>query len=1400
MIKRISKRRQKKSVVAINSKPHGYSRLLSACLLALAGMPPVRAHTLSLPEPENSLAHLTNPALHPGASAATVGEAGATVSSDGHTFVVDQTTSTAIIDWSSFNIPAGYTVIFEQPSSTAVALNEINQGGASQILGALTANGQVYMVNANGFTFGAQSNVQANTVVASSLGISDNAFQQGIANVAAANVPASSIGVISPTAALSGGGAANAEILVEKGAIISAADTGRVILAAPTVENNGSINAPDGQVILVAAADKVYLQESASPDLRGMLVEVQTGGAVKNTGSINTPRGNTTMLGFAVTQQGMISASTSVALNGSVRLLAREGAQLLKSTTNDSSNASNLILEPLPDSTVRSGGGPGALATVTLANGGATSVTLDSSGGDAVSGQAQPKSLVDIEAGYIDMQGGSQIVAHGCQVSLTADLSPTDSNINFPAASTLNPTSNDPSRILLEPGSLIDVSGAQYVDMAMSSNIVNLTLYSYELRNDPTQKNGVLYGQNVFVDSRYGTSLADISGAVAQLQYSVYYRNSNAGTVNLDSEGDVIVQRGAEINISGGALDYLAGIFVTTDLASGGALYTMATASPNLVYQQLVNVSNFQPGYIQGMNAGAVNIKSRDAVLDGTIQAQTVNGEYQRSSSSLAEAGQLSINTDWTKAAQQDVIFQNNQTDTALPAQSVPVTTPLYLSSQLFANGLGGLNLNTGGNLTVTQGTHLNLPELGNLTVSAGSITDDGVISAPAGSVNLSADIYTAAGQNVSTTGQILLAPGGSIDVSGAWVNDLTTVLDQHNLQPVTINGGAITLQAQGNLLLESGSALSANGGAWLQNNLALSDGLGGQISLTTADSQSFQNTQMELNGSLSAYGVNSGGSLSVNANNIAIGGAIAGALSNPDTLYLSSAFLESGGFGSYNLTANLGGLNVAANTNIVLQQTNRQLTSAAFFTPSAANLANLTTAYVWPQNQRQAVDLSLNVLSFSGVEPNQSLSIGQNAVISADPNATISLNSDANISVDGTINAPAGIVNAVIQLPADSTTDPGYNSNQAITLGADAHLNANGATVFIPNSQGLQEGNVLAGGVINLTAQRGYILADSNSSMNVSGTNSVLDITNTQGINLENIASAAGTINLTAAEGMVLQGQLIGNPGNGPGAAGAGSAVAGGSLNIVLNAQQRGEQSFATGFTTGERIIQVSAAPADQLSSQQISSGIVPVNLNGMAYISAVQITQGGFDNLKLETYVNLYSQTSQTPEPQLGAIQFDGDVSLTPKLSLILDAPVITHNWESANDSGQVTLSTDMFTLGSSQNQTALSSPAEPATAYNGSTPAVLTVNAKNIDLLGASVVGGFAQTRLNSAGAINLIGVNPNNQNDLLGGLTLTGELDLSAREIYPATQTQFAINIPASLSPAGLVDILPAAALP
>src|SRR6266540_2712874 len=150
----------------------------------------------------------------------------------GPAVTVNQSSSSAIINWNTFNIGVGQSVRFNQPGSSSVALNRVTGGlGPSEILGTLTANGRVFIINRDGILFGPGAVVNTSGFVATTHDITNRDFMAGRYNF---NIP----------------GRPDASI-VNQGTI-TATNAGFAALVAPGVRNTGTITATLGTVGLAA--------------------------------------------------------------------------------------------------------------------------------------------------------------------------------------------------------------------------------------------------------------------------------------------------------------------------------------------------------------------------------------------------------------------------------------------------------------------------------------------------------------------------------------------------------------------------------------------------------------------------------------------------------------------------------------------------------------------------------------------------------------------------------------------------------------------------------------------------------------------------------------------------------------------------------------------------------------------------------------------------------------------------------------------------------------------------------------------------------------------------------------------------------------------------------------------
>ncbi|MEL6797350.1 MAG: filamentous hemagglutinin N-terminal domain-containing protein, partial [Planctomycetota bacterium] len=136
----------------------------------------------------------------------------------------------AIIEYGSFDIGVNESVRFVQPSSDARVLNRVLGQSPTQIMGSLTANGRVYIVNEAGVYFGQNALVSAGAIYAGAGTITDGDFLAGIDRMTGIEGDVRNEGVINAS---------------------------EIHLAGRRVTNLGELSASD--VVTMTAGDEVYI-------------------------------------------------------------------------------------------------------------------------------------------------------------------------------------------------------------------------------------------------------------------------------------------------------------------------------------------------------------------------------------------------------------------------------------------------------------------------------------------------------------------------------------------------------------------------------------------------------------------------------------------------------------------------------------------------------------------------------------------------------------------------------------------------------------------------------------------------------------------------------------------------------------------------------------------------------------------------------------------------------------------------------------------------------------------------------------------------------------------------------------------------------------------------------------
>ncbi len=1362
----------------------------SCSLVALAG-----AGALTLALPYNVLAQSVRPAIAnnalPVLRSVVSGQAqvnGPAPGAASSLMTVNQASQRAILDWRQFNIGRDSEVRFVQPNSTASALNRIYDANPSVIQGKLTANGQVLLINQNGILFDRGAQVNTQSLVASTLNISNEKFLSGVLTGGGLNTPAFEGGydeagttllvrpdgqpMVTGSVTL-GGGAADAAPPQ-----LRAAASGSIMIFAPHVNNaSGIIAAPDGQVILAAGA-KAYLALNADENditLRGFRVEVQAAAdgpgvnlsnLVRNAGQISADRGNVSLAGLAINQEGRISAKTAVQSNGSIFL-----------------KASTLANE-------RSG-------SVTFAAGSVTEVAPDA---------ADKATMPDSQA-YQPYRGvitvsGKTIESHGV-------LRAAGGQLNLQAGDAAAP---ETARIYLGAGSETSVAGT-WADVDYQKNLQTFRVTSNELKNSPDQKNGILRGATVTVDLRENNNILSLDGYRAIVPRTVVEKAAAGGELLLTSTGSVIQRNDAVIDASGGGYRYNSGYVTTSKLLGTDAkIYDIATAPQLQGYATVLDrfdrvdtrwgqsvslanplgtIGSQQPAYVQGLAGGAVTISSRAGlVLDGTLRGGVTIGDRQlanaprgaslsigrfESAINAPEASQRIGNIEWAQQARDTLgtEFNAGSALSALQRDTVNLAAgQLFGEARQSAEGrveqsFGSVELNSNGRIVVPAGVQLQGDVGAQLILRAPQVEVGGSLNLPSGNLTIQPTLPGANEVDAALGGQgterVLVRAGAELSTAGSWINNSASdgsfvgaplPSGRSNAQgsgtQLAVDGGSISIQFTDQNFqtrLERGAVLDVGGGASVDSRGRIVAGKGGKLAIANGTFNQASPDWLQSQAGLRGFAPGAGGELTLNLARAQITNGDAIGVLSANTTRLSTGLFASQGFSKVTINATEG-IDIIDGTQLVLQQKN--LVVDRLGAPGLAtggDLATVSSPQTLPDSQRGAASLALNARA--GNLGTSTLHLGQGAAIQADPRADITLSAVDGMTIDGRITAPGGRVNLSVNGRIDQSAGD-------LQLGSSAVISTGGTFVGTPNDLGLVQGTLVDGGSVTLDARISGVRAAAGSLIDVSAVSRTVDVLasgNNPGLEKRVLDGQAGSLIVKSNSTVALDGELRAHAGS--------QQVAGGSFALELR-RPDGQEALPA-----QRRVVVTPG-GDGVAAQ---ADVVDAKVNVAALRAA------GFEKLRLQSE---------------NRIEFQGSSQLDFERGIRLDAPLI----DVAGNSN-VTLKGSTVSIGQSMVDRQLQGAERPSWELVGGTavPPVatrrgdgtLSVDAGAVDLYGSFTINGSRETQVASQSDIRMIGQPISVPTDSIvttrqvGALTTAGNLELRAAQVYPATRTDFTVAI-------------------
>jgi len=717
--------------------------------------------------------------LHANPVGPTVSQGTATFSTASGTLTINTSAST-YINWQSFNINAGETTTFKEPTATSVVWNQINDPNPSQILGTLNANGYIILQNPAGFYVGGSASINTGGLLLTTAAATTPNLASGDAWSFNAPPPLAKI--------------------INYGQI-NIAGGGSAFLIANEIDNNGTISAPAGNIGLYAGQQVLV---STSPDGRSLSAQVTLPqGSVDNEGHLVADGGTIAAQVQTVNQNGLVQANTAQNVNGVIELVASDSLTL----------GANSDIEAHGDNSA---------ANTSASAGG--SVTLQS--GNNLADQAG--SIINVSGSTLGGAGGqiglaaSQIAALNSSFNGSASAGSAAGTLSVATTSILLNSDGSPAPgvLAINPNSL--PAGFSQINLQAANNLEISTVWTLVGAAAAASVN-LTAGNNLTVDNGAGINAGN-NWSLSLSAGNTIYLNGASSLQTQNGNIALLAPALATLNGAGTRVSALSG-----NLEIGGS-WTLADAaaavSLNLTAGNTLTLDD-NVGIAAGRNWN-VNLTAGSTInFSGSTALQTQNGnlalvapaiETQNGSDSslTSVSGNIELGSTWT-----------------LADASATAGLSLDAGNNLTLDNGAGIAAGNSWNLSLTAGKTLGLEGNNSLQTLSGNLAlvapvmttpNGGAVSLNAGSGNLELDslwsladagtlstLSLIAGNNVTLDGGAEIIAGNNWNIGLTAGNTIT--LSQNS--EISGNGGQITLNAatvNQDGLLQANSVKAANG------------------------------------------------------------------------------------------------------------------------------------------------------------------------------------------------------------------------------------------------------------------------------------------------------------------------------------------------------------------------------------------------------------------------------------------------------------------------------------------------------------------------------------------------------------------------------------------------------------